>query len=111
MSETHAPPPIVPILPSIPVEHISLLRPTPTFVNELRLVQMATNEPSVIFCSNCLAANRTESAHSELTESLCAAPAEPAIELEVMPPAPVAPLGSCRLHLYAVNRRKPFSIL
>ncbi len=89
---------IVPILLSMLVERILLLRPALTFVSKLHLVPMATNEPLVIFCSDCLAANRTESAQSESTESVCTTPVEPAIELEVRLPAPIAPLAPVAHH-------------
>ncbi len=82
----------------MPVEHFPLLHPAPTFVNELHLVPMATNEPSVNFCYNCIAVNRIDSVRSESTESVCATPIELVIELEVMPPAPVASLASVAHH-------------
>ncbi len=46
---------------------------------------MATNEPSTIFCSECITAGRTDLAQVELTESACAASCDQMEGLEVMP--------------------------
>ncbi len=61
--------------------------PAPTSLNELRLVLMATNEPSVGSCSECTNVDWIDSARSESTEPICATPTESANELETLPSA------------------------
>ncbi len=96
VSESEARPisPAAPIVPSILIQHISLLHPAPTFINEPRLAQTLLNElrlaPTVELNEQNIF-TPTESTPSGLTKSIpafaCAVPTEPPIQLEIVPPA------------------------
>ncbi len=81
----------------MPVEHIPSLHPALTFLNELHLVPMATNEPSVGSCSDCSIVNN--SAPSESTEPVYAASIEPANELETLSSASIPCYPRMQLNL------------